>query len=83
MSNDKREILSIIDTYVHAFETANADLMRNIFWIDAPRFTEVENHILETFGRDRFLWIMDWIKKHQKPGEKNEVLRHKSVYAFS
>ena len=33
-------------------------------------FIEVENHIPEPFGRDRFLWITDWIKKYQKSGGK-------------
>ncbi|MCD6485503.1 MAG: hypothetical protein J7L47_10390 [Candidatus Odinarchaeota archaeon] len=55
MSEDEREILKIIDTYVHALENANADLMMSLFWFDDSRFTEVENHISEPFGRDRFL----------------------------
>jgi len=55
VSEDEREILKIIDTYVLAFENANADLMMSLFWFDDSRFTEVENHISEPFGRDRFL----------------------------
>ncbi len=67
---EKRKILDIIDTYVRAFETADADLMESLFWINDSRFIEVENHIPEPFGRERFLWIMDWMRKHQKPGWK-------------
>ena len=65
---EKRRILEIIETYVHAFETADADLMVSLFWIDDSRFIEVENHIVEPFGRERFVAIMDWIRKYQKPG---------------
>ena len=82
MSEDEREILKIIDTYVHALENANADLMMSLFWFDDSRFTEVENHISEPFGRDRFLWIMDWIKKYQKPGWKMKFYSTK-VYILS
>ncbi len=67
---EKRKILEIIDTYVRAFERADADLMGSLFWVDDPRFIEVENHIAEPFDRERFLAIMDWIRKHQKPGWK-------------
>jgi len=67
---DKQKILEIIDIYVRAFEMADADLMESLFWIDNPRFIEVENHIPEPFGRERFLWIMDWMRKNQKPGWK-------------
>jgi len=67
---EKPRILEIIDTYARAFETADADLMESLFWIDDPRFIEVENHIPEPFCRDRFLWIMDWMRKHQEPGWK-------------
>ena len=67
---EKQRILEIIDTYVRAFETADADLMESLFWVDDSRFIEVENHIAEPFGRERFLWIMNWMRKHQKPGWK-------------
>lgn len=66
----EKKILGIIDKYVRAFEMADADLMQSLFWVDDPRFIEVENHISEPFGRDRFLWIMDWMRKNQKPGWK-------------
>jgi ketosteroid isomerase-like protein len=59
--------LEIIDSYVKSFESADADLMQSLFWFDDPRFVEVENHIREPFGRERFLYIMDWIRKYQKP----------------
>jgi len=42
--------------------------MANLFWWEDPRFVEVENHIPEPFGRKRFLAIMEWIRKYQKPG---------------
>ncbi len=67
---EKRKILAIIDTYVRAFETADADLMQSLFWIDDQSFIEVENHIPEPLGRARFLAIMDWMRKYQKPGWK-------------
>ncbi len=67
---ERRKILEIIDAYVRAFETADADLMQSLFWIDDPSFIEVENHIPEPFSRERFLWIMNWMRKHQKPGWK-------------
>jgi len=67
---EKREILGIIDEYAQAFEAADADRMASLFWVDDPRFCEVENHIAEPFGRERFLWIMDWIRKNQPPGWK-------------
>jgi len=67
---EKRKILELIDDYVQAFEAADADRMANLFWVDDPRFLEVENHIAEPFGRERFLWIMDWIREHQEPGGK-------------
>lgn len=66
----KRKILEIIDTYVCAFEKADAYLMESLFWANDPRFIEVENHIPEPFECERFLWSMDWMKKHQKPGWK-------------
>lgn len=67
---EKRRIGEIISTYVRAFETADADLMESLFWIDDPSFIEVENHIAEPFGSERFRAIMEWIRKYQKPGWK-------------
>ena len=67
---EKEKILGTIDAYVGAFEMADADLMQSLFWVDDPRFIEVENHIPEPFVRERFLWIMDWMRKNQKPGWK-------------
>jgi len=52
---EKRKILKIIDTYVRAFEMADADMMENLFWTDDYRFIELENHIPEPFGQKRFL----------------------------
>jgi hypothetical protein len=42
--------------------------MLSLFWVDDSRFIEVENHIPEPFGRERFVAIMDWIRMYQKPG---------------
>jgi uncharacterized protein (TIGR02246 family) len=67
---EKRKILELIDAYVQAFETADSDLMASLFWVDDLRFIEVENHIPEPFGRERFLWIMDWIRENQPSGWK-------------
>jgi len=64
--------------------------MQSLFWIDDPSFIEVENHIPEPFGRERFLAIMDWIRKHQKPGwkmrfydTKVNILSPKVAYSVS
>lgn len=67
---ERNKILEIISSYVRAFETADADLMASLFWVDDPRFIEVENHIPEPFGRERFLWIMNWIRENQPSGWK-------------
>ncbi len=63
-----RRILELIGAYERAFEAADAEGMVALFWVDDPRFCEVENHIPEPFGRERFLWIMDWIRRNQPPG---------------
>jgi len=62
--------LAVIDRYVCAFEMADEGLMQSLFWVDDSRFIEVENHIPEPFGRERFLAIIDWIRQYQKPGWK-------------
>jgi len=67
---DRLQILKIIESYTNAFESADAELMQSLFWIDDSRFIEVENHVPEPFGRERFLAIMEWIRKYQKPGWK-------------
>gem|GEM_PF-558445 len=74
---EERKILALIDKYVRAFETADADLMQSLFWVDDERFIEVENHIPEPFGRERFLAIIDWIRKYQKPGWKMKFYNSK------
>lgn len=71
MSEDEAQrILELIGAYERAFEAADAEGMANLFWVDDPRFCEVENHIPEPFGKERFQWILDWIRKHQPPGWK-------------
>ncbi len=60
----------VIRAYERAFEAADADSLASLFWVDDPRFVEVENHVLEPFGRERFLWIIDWIRENQPPGWK-------------
>ncbi len=67
---DVQRILGLIEAYELAFEAADADGMASLFRIDDPRFVEVENHVLEPFGREPFLWIMDWIRENQPPGWK-------------
>lgn len=68
--SEEKKILGLIQEYTNAFEAADADRMAALFWLDDPRFCEVENHIPEPFGKERFLWIMDWIRKNQPPGWK-------------
>lgn len=67
---ERGKVLEVMDAYVRAFEEADADLMERLFWIDDPRFIEVENHIASPFSSERFLEIMDWMRKYQKPGWK-------------
>ena len=62
--------MAVIDSYVRAFEMADEGLMQSLFWVDDSRFIEVENRIPEPFGRERFLAMIDWIRKYQKPGWK-------------
>jgi ketosteroid isomerase-like protein len=61
-------INQILETYVEAFEAADADQMAALFWLEDPRFKEVENHIAEPFGSRTYMGILDWIRKHQEPG---------------
>ena len=82
MNGEESKILEIINKYTQAFENADADLMQSLFWFDDERFIEVENHIPEPFGKQRFLWIMDWIRKNQKPGWKMKFYDTK-VYFLS
>lgn len=67
-TNDERDIRAVLESYVRAYEGADADLMESLFWVDDPRFVEVENHIPAPFGRERYLAILGWIREHQKPG---------------
>jgi hypothetical protein len=68
--DDKQKILEIIDSYVHAFETANVDLFESLFWTDDPRFSEVENDRAKPFGWETFHSISAWIRQHGEPGGK-------------
>ncbi|NIQ05994.1 MAG: nuclear transport factor 2 family protein [Candidatus Korarchaeota archaeon] len=65
---EKQKIREIIALYEKAFVNADADLMERLFWVGDPRFTEVESHIPKPFSKERFLWIMDWIRHNQAPG---------------
>ena len=68
MNEDEGNIYDVLKEYVCAFETADADLMECLFWIDDSHFTEVEDFIAEPFGREPFLDIMDWIRTHPAGG---------------
>ncbi len=70
MKDDKHKIFEILDTYVQAFESADADLMESLFWTDDPRFIEVENHISEPFGRERFLALWTGLGNIKSRGGK-------------
>lgn len=59
---EDRRILAIMNTYVHAFEMADAKLMQSLHWVDDPNFTEMEDIVSEPFGRDKFLSTIDWTK---------------------
>ncbi len=49
---------------------ALADRLEALFWIDDPRFTEVEDNIPDPFGATTFRDIGRWIRENAKPGEK-------------
>jgi hypothetical protein len=70
VKEENSKILAIMNSYVRAFEMAEANLMQSLHWIDDPNFTEIEDHISEPFAREEFLSIMIWIEKHGKPGKK-------------
>lgn len=70
MSTEDRRILAAMNTYVHAFETADAKLMQSLHWVDDPNFTEIEDIISEPFGRDKFLSIIDWTKSGGRSARK-------------
>lgn len=70
VKEENRKILAVMASYVHAFEIADADLMQSLHWVDDPNVTEIEDNVNEPFGRDRFLSIMDWIKRQRKPRRK-------------
>jgi ketosteroid isomerase-like protein len=70
VKEENRKILAIMDSYVHAFEMADVDLMQSLHWVDDPNFTEIEDIISEPFSRDGFLSIMDCIRRERKPRRK-------------
>lgn len=70
MSTEDRRILAAMNTYVHAFETADAKLMQSLHWVDDPNFTEIEDIVSEPFGRDKFLSIIDWTKSGGRSARK-------------
>ena len=83
--NDKvneQDILNLIDLYVQAVNTADADLLESLFWKDDPRFTEVENHIPTPFGARTFSDISDWIRKNGTPGN-NQQFYETAVHILS
>jgi hypothetical protein len=59
VKEESRKILAIMDSYVHAFEMADADLMQSLHWADDTNFTEIEDNISEPFARERFMNIMN------------------------
>ena len=69
---EKKEIVKLIDLYVQAVNTADADLLESLFWKDDQRFTEVENHIPTPFGAKTFSDTSDWIRKNGKPGNHQQ-----------
>jgi len=70
VKEENLKIHAVMATYVHAFEMADADLMRSLHWIDDPNFAEIEDTINEPFGHDKFLAFTDWTKRHRKPRRK-------------
>ena len=69
-STQERQIFKIVDTYVRAFETADADLLESLFWTDDSRFSEIENDRPKPFGRETFQVIRNWIREHGQAGGK-------------
>ena len=80
--DEEQNILKLIDLYVQAVNTADADLLESLFWKDDPRFTEVENHIPTPFGAKTFSDMSDWIRKNGKPGN-NQQFYETAVHILS
>ncbi len=67
---DRAAILALVDSYVEAVNSADASRLESLFWVDDPRFSEVENDRAMPFGSDEFLAITEWVRQHGSPGLK-------------
>jgi ketosteroid isomerase-like protein len=79
---ERQAILAILDEYVAAVNAADADRLERLFWIDDPRFAEIEDHIPMPFCATVFRDIGDWIRKSAKPGLKQRF-REPHVYLLA
>ena len=70
MRTVESQIADLIEQYVSAVNSADADLLESLFWHDDPRFSEVENFVAAPFGQTDFLDIGNWIRKNAEPGHK-------------
>jgi len=67
---DRAALEAILTEYVAAVNAADADRLEALFWVDDPRFSEIEDHIPHPFGATTFRDIGRWIRENAKPGEK-------------
>jgi len=79
-AEDASKILGLLDTYVKAFEEADADLAQSLVWLDDERFTEIEDMIAYPFGMDTYLEIMDWIRENAEPGKQEMIFHDPQVF---
>ncbi len=73
---------TLIEKYVEAVNAADADQLSSLFWLDDERFSDIENHIPNPFGKKVFDDISDWIRKNAKPGDKQRFFDTR-VYQLS
>ena len=62
------DVTAIVQAYEEAANAADWDAYAALFWKDDPRFSEIEDHIAEPFGRKTFEWLVDWCRKNAKAG---------------
>ena len=63
-------IRALVDSYAEAVNSADATELESLFWLDDPRFSEVENDRPLPLGSEEFLAISEWIREHGEPGLK-------------
>ncbi len=81
-SGDEKAILDAIKSYEDAVNRADPDALNDLFWLDDPNFSEVENNRPYPFGKEHFLEISEWIRNNAQPGRHQRFYRT-DVYFLS